>query len=72
MNYNWINFFTFIAGPLFLAWLVFFIAKWLKGYFNNISLGKTKKNISPEVARAMAKKIKEDAEMHRKGRKDGD
>ena len=70
MNYNWINFFTFIAGPLFLAWLVFFIAKWLKGYFNNISLGKTKKNISSEVARAMAKKIKEDAEMHRKGRSD--
>ena len=72
MNYNWTNFFTFIAGPLFLAWLVFFIAKWLKGYFNNISLGKTKKNISPEVARAMAKKIKEDAEMHRKGRNNGD
>ena len=70
MNYNWTNFFTFIAGPLFLAWLVFFIAKWLKGYFNNISLGKTKKNISPEVARAMAKKIKEDSEMHRKGRSD--
>ena len=70
MNYNWTNFFTFIAGPLFLVWLVFFIAKWLKGYFNNISLGKTKKNISPEVARAMAKKIKEDAEMHRKGRSD--
>ena len=70
MNYNWTNFFTFIAGPLFLAWLVFFIAKWLKGYFNNISLGKTKKNISSEVARAMAKKIKEDAEMHRKGRSD--
>ena len=70
MNYNWTNFFTFIAGPLFLAWLVFFIAKWLKGYFNNISLGRTKKNISSEVARAMAKKIKEDAEMHRKGRSD--
>ena len=72
MNYNCTNFFTFIAGPLFLAWLVFFIAKWLKGYFNIISLGRTKKNISPEVARAMAKKIKEDAEMHRKGRKDGE
>ena len=35
-----------------------------------MNLGKTKKNISSEVARAMAKKIKEDAEMHRKGRSD--
>ena len=72
MNYNWTNFFTFIAGLLFLVWFVFFNTKWLKGYFNNISLAKTIKNISPEVARAMAKKIKEDAEIHRKGRKDGE
>ena len=72
MNYNWTNFFTFIAGLLFLVWFVFLIAKWLKGYFNDISLGKTKKNINPEVAKAMAKKIKEDAEMHRKGRKEGE
>tara|TARA_B100000470_G_scaffold89786_1_gene69220 strand:+ start:347 stop:454 length:108 start_codon:yes stop_codon:yes gene_type:complete len=35
-------------------------------------MDKTKKNINPEVARAMAKKIKEDAEMHRKGRKEGE
>ena len=72
MNYNWTNFFTYIAGLLFLVWFVFFIAKWLKGYLNDISLGKTKKKINPEVARAMAKKIKEDAEMHRKGRKEGE
>ena len=72
MNYNWTNFFTFIAGLLFLVWFVFFIAKWLKSYFNYISLGETKKNISPEVAKEMAKKIKEDAEMHRKGRKGGE
>ena len=41
-------------------------------YQNELRQVKTKKDISPEVVRAMAKKIKEDAEMHRKGRKDGE
>ena len=53
---------------LLLAVVIYFGWRY---YQNELRQVKTKKDISPEVVRAMAKKIKEDAEMHRKGRKEG-
>jgi hypothetical protein len=69
LNFDWAYFATFIVGLLFLYWFVFLIAVWLKGYFTD---KKSNEKISQKVAEEMAKKIKEDAEMHRKGRKEGE
>jgi|TARA_Y100000310_G_scaffold177939_2_gene177942 hypothetical protein len=36
--FNWTYFFTFIIGLCVLYWFVFFIAVWLKSYFNDLRL----------------------------------
>ena len=55
LNFDWAYFATFIVGLLFLYWLVFLIAVWLKGYFTD---KKSNEKISQKVAEEMAKKLK--------------
>jgi predicted negative regulator of RcsB-dependent stress response len=70
LNFDWAYFATFKFGLLFLWLLLIAVAYFGWRYYQNECIDKkSNEKISQKVAEEMAKKIKEDAEMHRKGRK---
>ena len=73
LNFDWAYFATFKFGLLFLWLLLIAVAYFGWRYYQNECIDKkSNEKISQKVAEEMAKKIKEDAEMHRKGRKEGE
>ena len=66
MNYNWVLYTQYFFVILIIGTIIYFGWRLKK---NQSKVKSTKKELKPKIAEEMAKKISEDAKMHRAVRK---